>query len=85
MINVDLITNKIKKICNLNFQKVLIHLYISLVISGSGSGKTNALLNLINLILKISVIETFFGIFKWYEWFMQKHFQPDKIRQYCIW
>lgn len=60
MINVDLITNKIKKICNLNFQKVLIHLYISLVISGSGSGKTNALLNLINLILKISVTETFF-------------------------
>lgn len=60
MINVDLITNKIKKICNLNFQKVLIHLYISLAISGSGSGKTNALLNLINLILKISVIETFF-------------------------
>ena len=60
MINVDLITNKIKKICNLNFQKVLIHLYISLVISGSGSGKTNALLNLINLILKISVIESFF-------------------------
>ena len=60
MINVDLITNKIKKICNLNVQKVLIHLYISLVISGSGSGKTNALLNLINLILKISVIESFF-------------------------
>ena len=60
MINVDLITNKIKKIYNLNFQKVLIHLYISLVISGSGSGKTNVLLNLINLILRISVIETFF-------------------------
>lgn len=60
MINVDLITNKIKKIYNLNFQKVLIHLYISLAISGSGSGKTNVLLNLINLILRISVIETFF-------------------------
>ena len=60
MINVDLITNKIEKIYNLNFQKVLIHLYIRLVISGSGSGKTNVLLNLINLILRISVIETFF-------------------------
>ena len=60
MINFDLITNKIKKIYNLNFQKALIHLYISLVISGFGSGKTNVLLNLINLILKISVIETFF-------------------------
>ena len=60
MINVDLITNKIEKIYNLNFQKVLIHLYIRLAISGSGSGKTNVLLNLINLILRISVIETFF-------------------------
>ena len=48
MINFDEYTNENKKECNLNWPYIPDHLYSILIIGGSGTGKTNALLNLIN-------------------------------------
>ena len=48
MINFDEYTNENKKEHNLNWPYIPDHPYRILIIGGSGSGKTNALLNLIN-------------------------------------
>ena len=48
MINFDDYTNKNKTQHNLNWPYIPDHPYRILIIGGSGSGKTNALLNLIN-------------------------------------
>ena len=48
MINLDSITNKNDKKHYEKWQYIPDHPYIILIISGSGSGKTNTLLNLIN-------------------------------------
>ena len=48
MINFDEYTNENKKKRNLNWPYILDHPYKILIIGGSGTGKTNALLNLIN-------------------------------------
>ena len=48
MINFDDYTNENKTEHNLNLPYISDHPYRILIIGGSGSGKTNALLNLIN-------------------------------------
>ena len=48
MINLDEYTNENKKEHNLNWPYIPDHPYRILIIGGSGTGKTNALLNLIN-------------------------------------
>ena len=48
MINFDEYTKKNKIENNANYPYILDHQYRILIIGGSGSGKTNALLNLIN-------------------------------------
>ena len=48
MFNVDSITNENNKEHNEKWQFIQDHPYRILIIGGSGSGKTNALLNLIN-------------------------------------
>ena len=48
MINFDEYTNENKVNHNLNWPCISDHSYRILIIGGSGSGKTNALLNLIN-------------------------------------
>ena len=48
MINFDEYTNENKKDHNLNWPYIPDHPYRILIIGGSGTGKTNALLNLIN-------------------------------------
>ena len=48
MINFDEYTNENKREHNPNWPYIPNHLYRILIIGGSGSGKTNALLNLIN-------------------------------------
>ena len=48
MINLDSITNKNNKKHNEKWPYIPDHLYRILIIGGSGSGKTNTLLNLIN-------------------------------------
>ena len=48
MINLDSVINKNNKKHNEKWPYVPNHLYRILIIGGSGSGKTNALLNLIN-------------------------------------
>ena len=48
MINLDSITNENNKKDNEKWPYIPDHLYIILIIGGSGSGKTNASLNLIN-------------------------------------
>ena len=48
MINFDDYTNKNKTDYNLKKPYISYHLYRILIIGGSGSGKANALLNLIN-------------------------------------
>ena len=48
MFNFDYITKEGIKEHNPNWQKIPQHPYSILIIGGSGSGKTNALLNLIN-------------------------------------
>ena len=48
MINFDDYTNENKTTHNLNFSYIPHHPYGILIIGGSGSGKTNALLNVIN-------------------------------------
>ena len=48
MINFDDYTNENKTMHNLNFPYIPHHSYGILIIGGSESGKTNALLNLIN-------------------------------------
>ena len=48
MINFDKYTNENKKEHNPNWPYILDHPYRILIIGGSGTGKTNALLNLIN-------------------------------------
>ena len=48
MINLDSITSKNKTEHNEKWPYILDHPYRILIISGSGSGKTNALINLIN-------------------------------------
>ena len=48
MINFDEYTNENKINHNLNWPYILDHPYGVLIIGGSGSGKTNTLLNLIN-------------------------------------
>ena len=48
MINLDDHTNENKTEHNLNWPYILDHPYRILIIGGSGSGKTNALLNLVN-------------------------------------
>ena len=48
MINFDEYTNENKKEHNLNWPYTLDHPYRILIMGGSGSGETNALLNLIN-------------------------------------
>ena len=47
MINLDSITNENNKKDNEKWPYIPDHLYIILIIGGSGSGKTNASLNLI--------------------------------------
>ena len=47
MINFDDIVNQTKTVHNKNWPYIPDHLYRILTIGGSGSGKTNALLNLI--------------------------------------
>ena len=48
MINLDNITNENNKTHNEKWPYILDHPYRILIIGGSGSGKTNTLLNLIN-------------------------------------
>ena len=48
MINLDSITNENNKEHNENWSYIPVHPYRIMIIGGSGSGKTNALLNLIN-------------------------------------
>ena len=48
MLNLDNITNESDKIHNEKWPYIPDHPYRILIIGGSGSGKTNALLNLIN-------------------------------------
>ena len=48
MINFDEYTNENKKELSLNWPYIPDHPYIILIIGSSGTGKTNALLNLIN-------------------------------------
>ena len=48
MINLDSITNKNNKKHNEKWSYISDHPYRILIIGGSGSGKTNTLLNLIN-------------------------------------
>ena len=48
MINFDEYTKENKKVHNLNWPYIPDHPYRILIIGGSGTGKTNALLNLIN-------------------------------------
>ena len=48
MFNFDFVTKEDKKEHNLNWPEIPDHPYRILIIGGSGSGKTNALLNLIN-------------------------------------
>ena len=48
MINLDRITNENNKKHNQKWPYILDHLYKILIIGGSGSGKTNKLLNLVN-------------------------------------
>ena len=48
MVNCDDYTNENKTEHNLKFSYIPDHPYRILIIGGSGSGKTNALLNLIN-------------------------------------
>ena len=48
MINFDDVTKKNKKEHNLNWPEIPDHPYRILIFGGSGSGKTNVLLNLIN-------------------------------------
>ena len=48
MINFDEYTNENKKEHNLNWPYIPDHPYRILIIGGSGTGKTNTLLNLIN-------------------------------------
>ena len=48
MINFDAYANKNKTEPNLNWPYISDHSYRLLIIGGSGSGKTNTLLNLIN-------------------------------------
>ena len=48
MTNFDEYTNENKSKHNLNFPYILDHPFRILIIGGSGSGKTNALLHLIN-------------------------------------
>ena len=48
MINLDSITNKNNKKHNEKWPYIPDHLYRIIIIGGSGSGKTNALINLIN-------------------------------------
>ena len=48
MINFDKYTNENKRKHNPNYPYIPDHPYRTLIIGGSGSGKTNALLNLIN-------------------------------------
>ena len=48
MINLDSITNENNKKHNEKWPYISDHLYRIIIIGGSGSGKTNALINLIN-------------------------------------
>ena len=48
MINFDNFTDENKKEHNLKWPHIPDHAYRILIVGGSGSGKTNALLNLIN-------------------------------------
>ena len=48
MFNFDYITNEDVKVHDTNWQEIPDHPYTILLVRGSGSGKTNALLNLIN-------------------------------------
>ena len=48
MINLDDITNENNQEHNEKWQYIPDHMYRILIVGGSGSGKTNALLNLIN-------------------------------------
>ena len=48
MINLDDITNENNKKHNKKWPCILDHMYRILIIGGSGSGKTSALINLIN-------------------------------------
>ena len=48
MINLDSITNENSKKRNEKWPHTSDHLYTIIIIGGSGSGKTNALINLIN-------------------------------------
>ena len=56
MINCDDYTNENKTEHNLNWPYIADHPYKILIVCGSGSGKTNALLNLINSELYIDKI-----------------------------
>ena len=48
MINIDDVTKENIKQHNPNWSQIPDHLYIILIIRGSGSGKSNSLFNLIN-------------------------------------
>ena len=48
MINLDSITNNNNKKCNEKWPYIPDHLYRIIIVGGSGSGKTNTLINLVN-------------------------------------
>ena len=56
MINFDNVTNKNETEYHPNWSHILDHPYRILIIGGSGSGRTNAVLNLINYQLDVDKI-----------------------------
>ena len=65
MINLDSITNENNKEHNKKWPYVLDHPYRILIIGGSGSGKTKALINLIN---EQNDIDKIYLVSKRFEW-----------------
>ena len=75
MINLDDITNENKKEYNEKWSYIPDHLYRILIIGGSGSGKTNALLNLIKEQIDLDKIYLYAKDLSEpkYEFFIKKH------------
>ena len=89
MINLDSITNENNKEHNEKWPFIPDHPYIILIIGGSGSGKTNALINLINEQHDIDKIITvlFFSSTRcqtnFNTLFDYENKQQKKITEYC--